>query len=295
MTFIYDYLFSLFYSVLGSSNVYPKSTCRGILQTVLSPIPSLLPQYNMFAVQIQPIKPGQRIQIWGQSFTAATATLSDDQKRGLLPAYVQRSSEETLLAVEASKEGTLAQALVKLEELIDGKPDQVEEMKAFLEARHNEGPPIGYLKTLCDRATRAGIGLIAAWLKFCAEIEGGQKIHKKMKGKVKPESSFNDMASWLAELNTTLKPKTDPNSQVKVKEELFTVSALGERLAAMEARLDQLAPSESEESEEECAMVCYKCGREGHIKKNCNVTVKCKKCGKKGHLEKACRNQRKRL
>ncbi|XP_073158632.1 uncharacterized protein [Henckelia pumila] len=34
---------------------------------------------------------------------------------------------------------------------------------------------------------------------------------------------------------------------------------------------------------------CYRCGKPGHIKRNCHVKVVCDRCGKPGHIEQNCR------
>ena len=239
----------------------------------------------MFAVQIHPIPEGQQVAVWAQSFKAATATLKDEQRRSLLPAYVRRVPGEVLLAVEAAKEASLDEALKKLEELVDGKADPVESMRTFLGSSPNQGPLTGYLKTLCDLAEKAGIGIQPAWLKFCTEVDGGNKLHKKSKGKLSSTTTFKDMAGWVTEWNTPLK--------ATIKEEAFAVNHdMAERMANMEMQMKNLTTTgftdTRESSEEECSMVCYGCGLEGHMKRDCKV--KCRKCKKRGHLAKDCKS-----
>lgn len=245
----------------------------------------------MFAIQIAAIQQGQRVSDWAQGFLAATATLDEVQRKCLLPAYVRRSPEEALLAAEAAKEESLEKALERLEELIDGRTSPVEAMRKFLSARPSPlSPPAGYLKVLADSAGKAGIGIMPAWLKFCTDTEGGAKLHNKVKDKIKSSTTFMELANWVSELGNPamLKP-------IVTKEETFVLSqspshsqsSMDERMARMEEQMKRLMPSSNESSEEECAMVCFGCGLEGHIRKNCKV--KCKKCGKRGHSAKTCR------
>ena len=52
--------------------------------------------------------------------------------------------------------------------------------------------------------------------------------------------------------------------------------------------------SEINESTEVTQVVsCFKCGREGHVAKNCLQVSVCRKCGVKGHTEINCKVQNK--
>ena len=43
------------------------------------------------------------------------------------------------------------------------------------------------------------------------------------------------------------------------------------------------------EKETRCSSkICYICGKEGHIKRDCRVKVTCSQCGKSGHIMKNC-------
>eukprot|EP00116_Pleurobrachia_bachei_P011092 sb/3471354/ len=176
-------------------------------------------------------------------------------------------------------------ALKKLEELVDGKADPVESMRTFLRASPSQGPLTGYLKTLCDLAEKAGIGIIPAWLKFCTEVDGGNKLHKKSKANLKSTTTFMDLAGLVTEWNTPLK--------ATIKEEAFAINQdMAERMASMETQIKNLTTTRFTEpkelSEEECSMVCYGCGLEGHMKRDCKV--KCRKCNRRGHVAKDCRS-----
>lgn len=47
--------------------------------------------------------------------------------------------------------------------------------------------------------------------------------------------------------------------------------------------------SKGEGHPKKSATECYRCGKLGHIKRNCRVKVKCERCGKTNHIQRNCR------
>ena len=79
--------------------------------TALTPIPHL-------AV-------GQTVKDWRRRYLAATATINDEQRKAMIPAYVHRNNGVVLIAEAACENDSLVNALKELESLIDGDPSRI--------------------------------------------------------------------------------------------------------------------------------------------------------------------------
>ena len=244
-----------------------------------------------------PIREGQPVAEWGVLFRAQTASLTDAQQRAMLPAFVNRSRGEQLLATEAAKKDSLKAALEYLSSGIDGDGGEVAAMRSFMTLkRSGEGRQswIAFLMELRDSATRAGLGTKVAVMRFIASLKDPSTLGK-LKDFVKDGLTVEEVIQIVDTLGVNLSEHV-----VKVKEEpeIFTVtegngSPVLKSLARIEEALSHNEGYDQEASDqEECMLICFGCGKQGHIQRRCKVT--CETCGKKGHISEKCyKNTRK--
>lgn len=76
----------------------------------------------------------------------------------------------------------------------------------------------------------------------------------------------------------------------------LTVIALGKKYDTSRDKLvrSSFSKAQSQSPREEHSIKCYRCGRAGHMSRECTVTKDktCRNCGKEGHFAKVCKTKR---
>ena len=137
---------------------------------------------------------------WRRRYLAATATLTDAQKKAMIPAYVHRNDGEVLIAEAASAKDSLVNALNELEILIDGDPGvitKINDFWALKAASRSYNDIVSYFFLLKNEAEFAGVSKDMMLIKFFNTMPGGEKIYESQKTVIKKlERERGNVASF---------------------------------------------------------------------------------------------------
>ena len=257
---------------------------------------------------------GQSVREWRRRYLAATATLTEAQKKSMIPAYV--FSSYVLLAETAIKEDTLEKALSLLEELIDGTVGRVSSVNDFWDlkpASRSYTDIVSYFFLLQSEADIAKITPDMLLLKYLKVIPDGEKIYDDNADKFKPDmdaAAVVDIFKIAKDKLTTLKKSTSTPQIIKKEKEDFDVfvademprwaEELKEGLQNVQGMLGMFQEEDDRNNDGEDDVMynkptqadgkdrkCWICLENGHYTNRCNKR-KCVRCGKEGHHEKKC-------
>ena len=257
---------------------------------------------------------GQSVREWRRRYLAATATLTEAQKKSMIPAYV--FSSYVLLAETAIKEDTLEKALSLLEELIDGTVGRVSSVNDFWDlkpASRSYTDIVSYFFLLQSEADIAKITPDMLLLKYLKVIPDGEKIYDDNADKFKPDmdaAAVVGIFKIAKDKLTTLKKSTSTPQIIKKEKEDFDVfvademprwaEELKEGLQNVQGRLGMFEEEDDRNNDGEDDVMynkptqadgndrkCWICLENGHYANRCSKR-KCVRCGKEGHHEKKC-------
>ena len=256
---------------------------------------------------------GQSVKDWRRRYIAATATLKDEEKKAMIPAYVHRTDGEVLIADNCSKAATLTAALDELESLIDGEPCKmlrVNEFWSLQPASKSYSGIVSFYFLLQSEAALAGIGNDMLVFKFLNSVPGGEKIFESNKAKIKADMT----AAHVTEIFTVVKTKMSVKAKyaennVSVKQEPSDVFVAEEQeempswaadlrnevctikstLATIVPPLDEseIMLNNSANQLSDKSFKCWICDKKGHFSNKCPKRP-CLKCGNTGHHERQC-------
>ena len=282
----------------------------------------------MSPTPIPHLAPGQPVKEWRRRYLAATATLNDDQKKQMIPAYVHRSDGEVLLAEAAITETTLTGALSELEELIDGTPGRVtsvNEFWALKPASQSYTDLVSYFFLLKSEAELAKVTPDMLLIKFLNAVPEGSKVYDDNAAEIKPdmkEDKVKAIFRIVKDKLTVIKKKSTSTyesiPQIKKEREDFDVfvadegiprwaEELRDGLHNVQGMLGMYQGDEDQDSpdEERMQSVMYNKpnsqGNGAYVNDSkCWICLesghyanrcrrrKCVRCGNEGHHEKKC-------
>ena len=269
----------------------------------------------MSPTPIPHLAPGQLVKEWRRRYLAATATLKDDQKKQMIPAYVHRSDGEVLLAEAAIKEDTLTAALSELEELIDGTPGRVtsvNEFWALKPASQSYTDLVSYFFLLQSEAELAKITHDMLLLKFLNAVPEGSQVYDNNADKFTADMSKDDVKAIFKIVKdklTVIKKSTtacESIPQIKKEREDFDVFVAEEGIPRWEEELRdglhnvqgmlgmyQGDDDHETDSPDEERMQSVMYNKPGFQAKGSNLSEsKCWICLESGHYANRCRRRK---
>ena len=270
----------------------------------------------MSTLSIPHLQRNQTIAAWKSEFIASTITLPDQQRRDILPVYINRYPGEQELAKIAVKQDA---AFAELETLIEGEYLTPVSQRTFSIVNYWI-PEYLHKKHTCSnfklykKAELAGVSTHVTLKKFFADIPQGSKIYEEQKANIKSGMAETDIVALLKVIQPKLKEMSQDNRKVLPEEEAFNattsttedtmmpkwaeslhkdmqhIKSKMQRLTAesdWEESTDSEADSEQAYQYEKNGSKCPICNRKGHDRSTCFKRI-CKACKGYGHDEEQC-------
>ena len=285
--------------------------------TTITPIPHLAP--------------GQSVKDWRRRFLAATATLKDEEKMAMLPAYVHRTNGEVLIAEVCAGKTTLEEALKELENLIDGEKNKMIRVNEFWIIKPDSlsyTDLMSFFFTLTYEGKLAGVSFEMIMIKFLNALTKGEEIYNSNKDKIKEGMTEVTLLEVFQTIKTKIRKasKDVKSSHVIVKKEpleemgIFVANSenvpswaneLRNEVHDLKGALQDVQFYQENMANDSQIMLnssvngsanysknplpnkrkCWICDKPGHFANSCQQR-KCSKCGKPGHIESQCYSKR---
>lgn len=250
--------------------------------------------------EIPHLKPNQLVREWRTSFSAATFSLTEQQRLAYLPLAVDRSIPDQKWAIEATKRESLNDALDELAVRLDGARTRLQAITYFFDLQPDTQTSLTNVSEIFFKVWEAGkeaaVTTDVIALKFLQLLPVGTKVFSEAENEITEGMGDNDLISLFDVARKKLAKipvVTEETASVLVNQEAVPTWAeeLIDEVAALQEKLQRF--SRGKHSSEEKSFIvkenkaCSICGKNNHSEKKCFKRV-CSKCSGTGHDATKC-------